>query len=128
MTVFPHHVFSKITKYLISHYLCPRRYMLVRYETFAANPVAVTRELFHFLGWEFHEHSSDLQQESVEEERRQRNDMLVPYYSTFRDLKSFDPNHWRHELSADDVRIVESMAPCKEAMQVFNYTMVNTGT
>ena len=96
--------------------------MLVRYEDFASNPLASAKEIFNFLRWEFEE--SHVLQERPEGEQQEPRSDLVPYYSTFRDLWSFDPNHWKQDLSRDDIRVIQDMVQCKNAMTMFKYNIL----
>jgi hypothetical protein len=46
---------------------------------------------------------------------------LRDYWSTIRDFRSFDPNHWRQDLSLHQVKAVEATPFCSDLMKIFEY-------
>lgn len=93
----------------------PEQALLVRYEDFAADPVAVTQQLFEFVGLSFdstvatHIHSKttgDCEHTGTT-------------FSVCRDARAHKVHQWKEKLPLEEIRFVEEQ--CREYMSAVGY-------
>lgn len=98
----------------------------MQYEVLASNPVLSIKAVYNFLNWPM---TAEVQKEIPSfilprSNRTDKKDDGQYYYSTKRDYTSFDPNHWRKELSSKEVKSLEVTPSCRDLLKEFGYPTV----
>lgn len=86
-------------------------YRALRYEDLSLSPNAVIKDLFEFLGLDFHKNVQDFLESHTKIN-------VGGVSSTFRDSK-MAPLHWRNDLNFTEIQWIEEH--CEEAMKLWGY-------
>jgi hypothetical protein len=85
--------------------------------------MASTKAIFDFLNWPVTEHVQKGVSALTHPDLAKVNPSYLEHpFTKVRDHGSFDPNHWRDDLSYRHARQVELAPTCERLMRRFNYT------
>ena len=91
----------------------------VRYEDVVENPLPSMKELYDFMNIPFTEEVQDRIGVHFDWEES-RNQQLETYFSTFRNMSKFDPEHWRSQL--DPGRVSHIDKACGHVLRTLRYS------
>ncbi|CAG0888029.1 unnamed protein product [Darwinula stevensoni] len=99
--------------------LSRQRRRRVRYEDVVENPLAAMEELYDFMNIPYTKEVEDRIEAHFDRGESGNQILQNKYFSTYRNMSAFDPEHWRSQLEPERIAHIEEM--CGHVLQDLGY-------